>query len=269
MRSTFLRSVVVAAGLAVLTAANAQVPATVSYQGRLTDNVGTPLTGTYSLSFAILTSAIGGTQLWAESHGSVAVTQGDFSVVLGSVTPLPASVFAGPDRWLSIVVNGTQTITPRTKFASTPYAQRVGTLDGATAGSVTGNLTIGGNLQVVGQLNPGTGIVAPGGITIQSTGSNVLIVAGSSQITVSPDGTVSISCVTASINASNELNLSAGSRLSMTAPYVSVAAQDSARIDSDFKVTIDAANKTTIRGSTVETTATGTVDVNGSLITLN
>lgn len=153
MRTRLYRVAFVAAALAVLSAANADVPATVSYQGNLTDSGGSPLSGTYQMAFAVFTAASGGTQLWSETHPSVTVADGLFSVLLGSNTPIPDTVFNAPNRWLSITLNGTETIIPRTRFAATPYARRVGSVDGASGGTVSGNLAI------TGQLDPGSGIV--------------------------------------------------------------------------------------------------------------
>ncbi|MCP4542589.1 MAG: hypothetical protein GY832_36165, partial [Chloroflexi bacterium] len=60
---------------------------TVNYQGRLADSGGTPLDGTYGMSFALWDAATGGSIVWGpEAHPAVPVSEGLFSVGLGSQT---------------------------------------------------------------------------------------------------------------------------------------------------------------------------------------
>ncbi|MCP4540825.1 MAG: hypothetical protein GY832_27115, partial [Chloroflexi bacterium] len=69
--------------------ANAPGPSatTINYQGRLADNGGTPLDGTYGMSFALWDAATGGSIVWGpEAHPAVPVSEGLFSVGLGSQT---------------------------------------------------------------------------------------------------------------------------------------------------------------------------------------
>lgn len=120
----------------------AQVPGQLNYQGRLTALDGRPVAdGAYAFTFSIFDAPSGGTQLWTESQSAVQVTNGIFSVLLGGVTPLTPEVFAAPNRYLEITVAG-EIITPRTQLTSVAFAQRVGTIDGATSGTITGDLII-------------------------------------------------------------------------------------------------------------------------------
>jgi hypothetical protein len=100
----------------------AQSPNLVNYQGVLKDSGGNPLTGTYSITFSLYSVSTGGTALWTETQGSVSVSNGLFSVLLGSVTPLTPSEFSGTDRWLGVTVGGDPEMTPRQRIASVPYA---------------------------------------------------------------------------------------------------------------------------------------------------
>ncbi len=118
------------------------IPSVISYQGRLTDALGEPSAeGTANLVFSMYDNATGGTLLWTETHPGVTLSGGLFSVFLGSLTPLTDSLLAGPGRWLEISVNG-EAITPRTQIGASPFAYRVGTVDGAMAGVMTGDLTL-------------------------------------------------------------------------------------------------------------------------------
>jgi hypothetical protein len=106
-------------------AANAPGPSatTVNYQGRLADAGGSPLTGVYAMSFSLYDAASGGTRVWGpESHPTVQVSTGLFSVGLGSQTAggIPTSTWNG-DRYLEITVDG-ETLSPRELLRSVPVA---------------------------------------------------------------------------------------------------------------------------------------------------
>jgi hypothetical protein len=96
---------------------------TVNYQGRLADSGGVPLTGTYGMTFALWDAATGGSLVWGpESHAAVPVSDGLFSVGLGSQTSggIPTTVWDG-DRYLEITVGG-ETLSPRELIRSVPIA---------------------------------------------------------------------------------------------------------------------------------------------------
>jgi hypothetical protein len=98
-----------------------EVPKQISYQGRLTNSVGTPVNDTLALVFTICSDSLCAHQLWTETLSSVAVIQGIFDVQLGSEEPIPATVFSGKLRWLSISFHG-QTVNRRLALSSVPYA---------------------------------------------------------------------------------------------------------------------------------------------------
>jgi len=118
-------------------------PNLISYQGRLTNPSGSPLDGSYSLTFRIYNAAAGGSVLWDETHSSVPVVGGLFSVMLGSVdSDLRQSHFADTGRYLGISVSGGPELTPRTRFVSMPYAYRAATVDSAAGGTLKGSLKV-------------------------------------------------------------------------------------------------------------------------------
>ena len=89
-------------------------PQLLNYQGRLTDAVGNPRNGTFSMGFSILDGPAGAS-LWSEAQ-SVSVTNGFFSVLLGSSTPFPVDLFVGgttdaygPSRYLQVSI-GAETL---------------------------------------------------------------------------------------------------------------------------------------------------------------
>ncbi|MEM3085950.1 MAG: hypothetical protein QXO51_04655 [Halobacteria archaeon] len=105
--------------LAALPVASADVPSLVSLSGRLTDTGGSPVAGPVSLGFTIYNNSTTGTALWAETQSSVALSNGVFSVLLGSVTPLNLSF--SESYWVAMTVNG-DLQNPRLRLAASPYA---------------------------------------------------------------------------------------------------------------------------------------------------
>jgi len=96
---------------------------TVNYQGRLADRGGSPLSGTYGMTFSLYDAPTHGSPVWGpESHAAVVVSEGLFSVGLGSQTDggIPTSVWDG-DRYLEITVGG-ETLSPRELIRSVPIA---------------------------------------------------------------------------------------------------------------------------------------------------
>jgi len=107
------------------TATNAPGPSatTINYQGRLADSGGTPINGTQGMTFALYDAPSGGNLVWGpESHPAIAVSDGLFSVGLGSQTGggIPTSVWNG-GRYLEVTVGG-ETLSPRELIRSVPIA---------------------------------------------------------------------------------------------------------------------------------------------------
>jgi len=112
--------------LVLISSSSAQDTLLISYQGRLTDDGGNPITSSQAMTFTIYDG--GGVSKWTETHPVVQVTNGLFNVILGSHTALPDSVFRGDDRYLGIKVGDDPELAPRTLLTSVPsaaYAKRV------------------------------------------------------------------------------------------------------------------------------------------------
>lgn len=115
----------------------AEAPNLVNYQGILTDTGGTSLNGTFDLSFRIYAdSSQAADDLWSERHTGVVVDDGLFNIILGSVSYLPDSLFAGGERWMGISVGGDPEIYPRMQITSVPWAMRATVADSANAAPV-------------------------------------------------------------------------------------------------------------------------------------
>ena len=107
-------------------------PGLISYQGKLTDNTGTPLEGAQNMRFSLYDNAVGGTVLWNETQNGVPVAGGIYDVRLGLVNPLDESEFAGNAVYLQVeIYNGSawEALTPRQQFTSTAYSFRASLAD--------------------------------------------------------------------------------------------------------------------------------------------
>lgn len=140
LRSAGSAALLLAAALATpsASAANANPPELMTYQGFLTDANGTALGNTtpknYDVVFRIYDVSTGGVALWAEQQ-TVTVDKGQFSVLLGegsavgSAHPALSTIFSGTtvsDRFIGTTVKGLAAgdpeITPRLRMLPTPYS---------------------------------------------------------------------------------------------------------------------------------------------------
>lgn len=104
------------------------IPKIINYQGKLTDTSGNLVPdGQYGIVFSIYDVSTGGTALWSETWNSsttpITIINGEFSVLLGTHNPIPASFFNDhPNTYLGIKVGSDSEMTPRQKIASVGYA---------------------------------------------------------------------------------------------------------------------------------------------------
>ena len=110
-------------------AANYQI----NYQGKLTDASDDAVTdGDYDIVFNLYTAATGGTAIWTESHtagSDVTVTNGLFSVMLGSITSL-STVNFNQTLYLGVTIEADDEMTPRKTLGAVPAAFQADKLDG-------------------------------------------------------------------------------------------------------------------------------------------
>jgi hypothetical protein len=122
-RSALLAFILVLAA----SAAQADPPALIQYQGVLLAPDGSPRPGPVELEIAIFDAPAQGNELYRERHPQVPLVDGFFTISLGGGQDrVPASlspeVFTGSGtRWLQLRVDG-EAIVPRQQFLSVPYA---------------------------------------------------------------------------------------------------------------------------------------------------
>ena len=155
------------------------IPQQINYQGFLAATDGSPLDTTVAIAFQIWSAPSGGSfPDWTETHAAVLVADGIFNVQLGSVTPL-IDLFSN-NRWLGITVGDNTEMTPRQQIVSVAHAYRVATVNGASGGSMNGDVEVHGRL-IVGDLNSATGEFASitGGEQNEAVGQRSIVGGGS------------------------------------------------------------------------------------------
>jgi len=141
------------------------VPMLTNYQGNLKDARGKPLNTTVSLTFSLYDVPAWGTPLWTETHPSVSVKEGMFSVILGSKVKIPETVTQG-ERYLGVKVNTNAEMMPRQALVSGFFAMRAGVAESVASGSVTADK--------LGAASITTKKVATGAVTGDKLAANVV-----------------------------------------------------------------------------------------------
>ncbi len=149
--------------------AQAPIPATLSFQGRLALQGGGAANGVLPVTFRIYNQPTGGLARWTEGNPAVSVNNGLFSTELGSITGFPTDLFDGSALFLGVQVAADAEMVPRLAIPSQAYAQlAVNALDVAgraihpSAVSIGTTPVIDANGQWVG--SP-TGLQGPAGPT--------------------------------------------------------------------------------------------------------
>ena len=124
--------IVIALTLAIGISSLADVPQHISFQGKLHDDAGNPLTGQYEVTFRIYTTQSGGTALWTETL-TVDCENGLYSVILGKTSPITLD-FDG-QYWLGVQVTGNNELSPRYELTAVPGAFRAAVADSAIRAS--------------------------------------------------------------------------------------------------------------------------------------
>ena len=100
----------------------AQIPRTLSYQGMLIDDTGSPKPdSTYTLTFRLFNSESGGSPIWTEIK-DLSVEQGLFYTVLGDPTPFADSLRFDRPYWLGIKMGDEPELLPRISLTGVGYS---------------------------------------------------------------------------------------------------------------------------------------------------
>lgn len=158
MRKSYVFSYILPALLALIISASpticAQDTVIVNYQGLLTDrDTSEPLTGEVRITFTF--EYPGGIVGWESVWESVWVEDGLFEVKLGTLTPLPVTVFDADELYLGIRVGDDPQLTPKTLITTVPYA--------AYAHNLTGGLELNDGVMVLSGPTADSGIIMTAG----------------------------------------------------------------------------------------------------------
>jgi hypothetical protein len=170
-----------------------------SFQGRLTDNLGNPETTATNMVFKLYSVSSGGTALWNSGTCSITPDQdGIFSTLLGTTTHCPSAseitsdVFSeNASVWVGITVGTDPEATPRIQIATVAYALNAETLQGFPAGTgtstipyidSTGKLAIAASSPTV-ESTSGTFAIKGQAMTISTADTT------NGDIIINPDGT--------------------------------------------------------------------------------
>jgi hypothetical protein len=121
---------------AATSSVSVSVPPVLQFSNVATDEGGTPLTGTVSITFSLYNSSQGGQPLWTETQNVHLGNAGQYSVYLGltQANGLPTNLFtSGQAQWLGVKIES-QAEQPRVFLVSVPYAMKAG--DAATIGGL-------------------------------------------------------------------------------------------------------------------------------------
>jgi hypothetical protein len=186
--------------------ANAAIPRLLNFQGRLTDAAGTPLSGTYGVTFRVWTASSGGSACFTENQ-TVAVNAGLFNVMVGGVTSggiSTACTFTAP-YYLDLQVGTDEPMAPRLALTPAAYSFNADLLDGVDSTALAARDPGTGNLSVDGKLGIGTSSPAQR-IDVAGNVKGTALCMGSTCKAAWPTGTVtSISAGTAIIASPNPI----------------------------------------------------------------
>ncbi|HKE01391.1 MAG TPA: hypothetical protein VKE69_10310 [Planctomycetota bacterium] len=125
-------------------------PNQLHFQARLSNAAGAPLAGPVSLTVRVYDVPVGGSPLWSETQALTPI-DGIATLALGSVTPLPPTLFDGATRWLALQVAPDAEMTPRRAIVPVPFAARA-----AKAAALDANATIPASVVTTTQVLDGT-----------------------------------------------------------------------------------------------------------------
>jgi len=147
-------------------------PAIISYQGKILEN-GVSVSSSLTMTFELFNTSTGGIPLYATTN-IVTPSSGLFSILLGDVgtTPLNPEIFKNNSELYLQVTVGTETLSPRKRIVTVPYAFNAKYLDGYGAsitptntnyipvansdgGFTFSNVTTTGDLNVSGTIRAG------------------------------------------------------------------------------------------------------------------
>ncbi len=111
-----------------------------NYQGKITNSSSTDMAGSFNFKFELYNDPTAGDLLWSEtwddSSNQVVITNGVFSVALGSISDMDGSIFNNDNLYLQVYFDADsdgvfeEIFSPRKRLTSAPYAFNARALGG-------------------------------------------------------------------------------------------------------------------------------------------
>lgn len=133
-----------------------QIPRQISYQGLLVSPNGIPIgNGKHVLKISLYDAPGAPFDIYNESI-ETQTNNGLFSLIIGAITPIPASLDFSKQYWLGVSVDGGTEMVPRTALTSVPYAlhaevaERANHISSDAKGVVTSINEVDGPIRIIG-----------------------------------------------------------------------------------------------------------------------
>jgi len=115
--------------MCIASSAYAQIPREISYQGFVLGPGNQPIAdGQHTVDIRFYDAAIGGLAIYTERQ-TIETIGGVFTMIIGTVTPIPASLSFDRQYWLGLSIDNAPEMAPRTAFTSAPYALNAASAD--------------------------------------------------------------------------------------------------------------------------------------------
>ena len=242
----------------VIHAQTGGVPSTMNYQGYLTDITGAPVAdGDYALHFALYPTEFGGAPLWEETHSTVQVNSGLFTVVLGTGNPAhPIMLPFDQEYYLGVAVGSDDELSPRVRLTTTPYSYRARTAGHADLADLAGSVPDG---SITGAA------LANGAVTTPKIASGAVGGAQVAANSITTDHVVdnSLTAADLGVNVLSSLDgvTADGGNIDLVAgPGVTITSSDAANtitLSSDWDLPVNKAGSHSSYSFTIENTGTG------------
>ena len=118
----------------------ANIPNAFSYQGTLRRANGDLANGTFNITLQIYPVVTGGTALHSETFPNVVVRNGNFSVVVGDATALPAGLFDNANLYIGLTVAPDAEMLPRQRLFPVPWAMQADAAKSAVSAQTANQL---------------------------------------------------------------------------------------------------------------------------------